>query len=121
MFSAGVVIIELSTGNCPNPGPEMRRRRAVPEEDRRADDLAAVRQQEIRQLAERCIVDDEAGRASAADMVVLCQALLETVQAPAEFTIVVHNVEAEQRVEMAVAVAMTLADVRKPLHPPARG
>ena len=119
MFSAGVVIIELNTGKQPNPGPEMRRRRAVPEEDRRADDMAAVHQPEIRQLAERCIVDDEADRASAAEMAGLCQALLDTVRAPADFTIVVHHVGDDQRMEMAVTVAMTMAEVRKP-SPPCR-
>ena len=121
VFSAGVVIVELNTGKCPQPGPnkirEGRRRVCVPEEERRADDMAAVRHPEIRQLADRCIVDDEADRASAAEMVVLCRALLEMVRAPAEFTIVVNNVEADQRVEMAVTVAMTLAEVRTPSPP----
>ena len=116
-----MTISPTAVGKSPNPGPETvregRRRICVPEEDRRADDMAAVRQPEIRQLAERCIVDDEADRASAAEMAGLCQALLETVRAPADFTIVVHHVGDDQRMEMAVTVAMTLAEVRKPSLP----
>ena len=37
-------------------------RRAVPEEERRADDMAAVRHPPVRELAARCIVDDEETR-----------------------------------------------------------
>ena len=47
VFSAGVVMVELSSGAPPRPGPELRRegriRVSVPEEERRAADLAAVR------------------------------------------------------------------------------
>ena len=65
VFSAGVVVVEMSSGVPPNPGPEMRQRVAVPEEQRRASDMAAVRQAEILAIARQCIVDDPEGRASA--------------------------------------------------------
>ena len=73
VFSGGVVMVEMSTGTGPNPGPEMRkegrRRVGVPEEERRAADLAAVRHPVIAELARRCIVDDDGERADAAEIV----------------------------------------------------
>ena len=66
MFSAGVVMVEMDTGRLPSPGPEHRRegrrRVVVEEEERRAGDIAAVRHPEVRQLAVRCIVDDDRAR-----------------------------------------------------------
>ena len=63
VFSAGVVAVELNTGQMPRPGPEARkvgrRREFVAEEERRANDIAAIRHPEISELVQRCIVDDE--------------------------------------------------------------
>ena len=53
-----------------------RQRVAVPEEERRAKDIAAVRHPEIRQIVTRCIVDDDAARATAAAIVKICHLLL---------------------------------------------
>jgi serine/threonine protein kinase len=118
VFSAGVTIVELSTSKPPAPGPELRRigreRVAVPETERRAADLAAVRHPEIQALAHLCIVDDEVERAPAAELVRRCRALLEVLRTPvAEFTILVHHVETGRRLEMPVTVATTLAEVKQ--------
>ena len=55
VFSAGVVAAELSTGKTPNPGPAQRQqgrmRVGVAEEERRADDMAAIRHPEIAEIA----------------------------------------------------------------------
>ena len=72
VFSAGVVLVEMGSGRQPNPGPQVRRRQLVPEEVRRAEDMAAVRQPQILDLARRCIVDNEAERASAVELAKLC-------------------------------------------------
>ena len=57
VFSAGVVTAELGTGKTPNPGPAQRRqgrmRVGVPEEERRADAMAAIRHPEIAEIAPR--------------------------------------------------------------------
>ena len=53
-----------------------RQRVAVPEEERRAKDIAAVHHPEIRQIVTRCIVDDDAARATAAAIVKICHLLL---------------------------------------------
>ena len=66
--------VELNTSKVPRPKPH-RNSHVVPEEKRRAADLAAVRNHEIRLLSERCIVDDSAVRASVAEMVLMCRAL----------------------------------------------
>ena len=68
-------MIEMDTGRLPRPGPEVRRRRLVPEEERRQEDMAAVRHPEILQLAGRCIVDDESMRADATEMAAAVEAL----------------------------------------------
>jgi serine/threonine protein kinase len=72
VFSAGVVMIEMSARSTPNPGPETRReggrRMMVPEEERRAADLERVRHPVILELAARCIVDDDEQRADAAEI-----------------------------------------------------
>ena len=75
VFSAGVVLVEMGSGRQPNPGPQVRRRQLVPEEVRRAEDMAAVRQPNIVELARRCIVDNEGARASAAELAELCGAM----------------------------------------------
>jgi hypothetical protein len=80
VFSAGVVLIEMGSGRQPNPGPQMRRRQHVPEEERRAEDVAAVHHPEISDLARRCIVDDEAARAAAPEIQRLCAAALRAQQ-----------------------------------------
>ena len=72
VFSAGVVLIEMGSGRQPNPGPQIRRRQLVPEEERRAEDMRAVHHSQIAELARRCIVDDEGARASAAELERLC-------------------------------------------------
>ena len=71
VFSAGVVVVEMGSGNPPNPGPEMRQRLAVPEEERRAADLAAVRHPMILAFARNCIVDNPDDRATAEHMMTL--------------------------------------------------
>ena len=90
VFSAGVVMVELNTGRCPNPGPEFagkgRRRACVMEEDRRKDDIDAVRHPEVKAMAVRCIVDDDAERAGAAEIAQSCRHLLQEVQTPLPMT-----------------------------------
>lgn len=81
VFSAGVVLIETNTGQTPNPGPakrkEGRRRVDIPEEERRAADLAAVRHPKVLKLANRCIVNHEPERADAEEMCVRSLALVK--------------------------------------------
>jgi serine/threonine protein kinase len=43
VFSAGVVVIEVNSGLVPDPGPLLRNRVAVPEEQRRAASIASMR------------------------------------------------------------------------------
>ena len=83
VFSLGVTAAEISTGRCPAPGPEMvrqgRRRVVVPEEERRADDIRMVTDDDLRtRVVERCITDDPADRADAAQMVAACRQLQRT-------------------------------------------
>jgi large subunit ribosomal protein L40e len=83
VFSLGVTAAEIATGRCPAPGPEMvregRRRVAVPEEERRADDIRAVADDDLRtQVVARCITDDPAERGDAAEMVAACRQLQRT-------------------------------------------
>lgn len=87
VFSAGVVLVEMSSGVAPNPGPEMRQRMAVPEEERRASDMAAVRQREILAIARRCIVDDPEERASAQHIVAMYAEALHDAQRRAPITV----------------------------------
>ena len=82
-FSLGVAAAEIASGRCPAPGPEMRRegrrRVAVPEEERRAEDIRAVANDDLRaQVIQRCITDDPAERADAAEMVAACRQLQRT-------------------------------------------
>jgi eukaryotic-like serine/threonine-protein kinase len=64
MFSVGVVMCEMSASRRPNPGPEIDRRnmRVVPEEERRAADIALMRDQQLRDIVEHLIVDEMADR-----------------------------------------------------------
>eukprot|EP01044_Picomonas_judraskeda_P008106 COSAG03_NODE_905_length_5401_cov_2.949830_3_plen_866_part_00 len=87
IFSAGVMAAEIATGRCPAPGPEMemmmvagrQRRVAVPEEQRREDDIRAVADDELRtRIVEKCITDDPGERADAAEMVAACRQLQRT-------------------------------------------
>ena len=80
VFSAGVVLVEMGSGRQPNPGPQMRRRQHVPEEERRAEDMGAVHHPQISDLARRCVVDDEAARAAAPEIQRLCAAALRAQQ-----------------------------------------
>ena len=80
IFSCGVAAAEIATGRCPSPGPEMAReggrRVVVPEEERRREDIQAVADDEFRaSVVERCITDDPADRADAAQMVAACRQL----------------------------------------------
>ena len=85
VFSAGVVAVEMSSGKSPNPGPALRKqgrtRVAVPEEDRRASDIAAVRHEQIKAIARRCIIDDDEQRAPAAEMRQQCDEMLTAFRA----------------------------------------
>lgn len=82
VFSMGVVMVECSSRESPCPGPTMRKmgrlRVAVPEEERRAADIAAARARnpEIAELALHCIVDFVEDRADAASVLALCEAQL---------------------------------------------
>jgi hypothetical protein len=83
IFSCGVTAAEIATGRSPSPGPEMvregRRRVAVPEEERRGEDIRAVANDGLRtEVVERCITDDPDGRATAAQMVAACRQLQRT-------------------------------------------
>ena len=116
VFSAGIVLIEVASGRQPNPGPEMRRRRAVPEEERRAADLAAVRSPEIVELARRCVVDDQDARADATEMVGRCRALVRVAEAPAvRVTLLVRNVSDGRQLSLRVTAGTPIADVRRRL------
>jgi serine/threonine protein kinase len=79
IFSLGVIIIEMDSGRQPNPGPEMRRRgrqfMGVPEAERRAADLAAMRHPRLRELAVACIDDAEERRPTAARVLELLQGM----------------------------------------------
>ena len=85
VFSAGVVAVELNTGKSPNPGPawrkQGRKRVSVDDEERRAVDIAAVRHPQIDAIAKRCVVDDDADRADAAEMLSKCVEMLDLVRA----------------------------------------
>ena len=120
VFSAGVVVIEVNTGRQPNPGPEARRegrrRVFVDEEERRAGDLAAVRSPEVLELARRCIVDDEAERADAAEMVRRCRGLIGVVEAPVvRITLFVMNLADGQRLRLQVNSGTQVTELKRRL------
>ena len=79
IFSAGVLAAEIATGAGPSPGPEMvrqgRQRVAVPEEDRRAADIAAAPDELRVAVVARCIRDDPAERPTAGHLVTACREL----------------------------------------------
>lgn len=76
VFSAGVVAVEVDTGRLPNPLPDHRReghrRVLVLEEERRAEDMSAIRGAEAQTIARRCIVHDPDKRADAAEILQQC-------------------------------------------------
>ena len=90
-FSFGIALAEMSSGKQPSPGPEMRReggrRVGVPEEERRAADIAAVRHVEVRVVVQRCVVDDPQARATAAEMLEHCRSQLAVVREPPRITV----------------------------------
>ena len=76
VFSAGVVLVEMSSGKQPNPGSQWRddaRTVLVPEDERRRDDLSAMRgSDELAMIAQQCIADRPADRADAVRSLVSC-------------------------------------------------
>ena len=120
VFSAGVVAVELNTGCVPKPGPEAkkvgRRRVFVDEEERRAGDMARIRDPEIRAIAARCIVDDEEARADASEIAEYCRELLRAVSsAPPETTIVVSH-SGGNKTKIAVSAATEVWHVKQQLE-----
>ena len=81
VFSAGVVMAEVSSGQAPRPGPrEVRRgargrREVVPEDERRADDIGAMRNPELEPIVRLCVVDFDEERADAAAVLVELEGL----------------------------------------------
>ena len=122
VFSAGVVMVELNTGTQPNPGPAMRQqgrqRLAVPEEERRAADLAAIRDAPIEELVARCVVDDEAARASAAEMRGRCVALAGEREASATrtTTIFVKDMSTQSMLSLPAQLATTIAELKRQIQ-----
>ena len=114
VFSAGVVAVEVSTQRQPNPGPEMQRhggrRVFVPEEQRRAADIAAVRHPIVAEVVARTVVDDEAARADAADIHRLCLQRLQAARPAREATVQVQ-VQGGQRVSVPVHGATKIAEL----------
>ena len=124
VFSAGVLAVEMNTGAIPNPGPEMRRegrkKLHVDEEERRADDMAAIRNGEIRVLAERCVVDYDADRADASEMVRRCAELRAQManaaaEAASETTLLVQQVQMRVKIPVQVTARLTLGAVKQKL------
>lgn len=117
VFSAGVVVCEVSTGRRPQPGPPWRQqgreRVAVPEEERRAADLAAVRHETVAALAARCIVDHQDARASAAEMVARCTDLIGDREAVARRTkLFVKNISDGRTITVAANTATTVLQLK---------
>eukprot|EP01043_Picozoa_sp_COSAG02_P067715 COSAG02_NODE_10979_length_1819_cov_1.929070_1_plen_545_part_00 len=114
VFSAGVVAVEVSTQRQPNPGPEMQRhggrRVFVPEEQRRAADIAAVRHPVVAEVVARTVVDDEAARADAADIHRLCLERLQAARPAREATVQVQ-VRGGQRVSVPVYGSSKIAEL----------
>ena len=81
MFSLGVVACEMSSGRPPNPGPSilrvsLRELRPIPENERRASDIAAIQHAEIRELVGHLVLDDEAQRWNAIQVQSFLQSIL---------------------------------------------
>ena len=117
VFSAGVVLIETNTGQIPNPGPakrkEGRRRVDIPEEERRAADLAAVRHPEVRELASRCIVDYDEERADAAEMLARCLVLGGEDAPVRSSSIFMVNISSRQRIRLDVNATTTVNHLKR--------
>ena len=68
MFSLGVMACEMSSSRPPNPGAQIVARRVIPERERRASDLAAIRHEELRELVDHLVVDEADQRWKATDV-----------------------------------------------------
>jgi hypothetical protein len=117
VFSAGVVMIETNTGQHPKPGPakrkEGRRRVDIPEEERRAADLASVRHPEVHELVCRCIVDFDEERADAAEMMARCSALIQAEALLRPTSIFVMNLTTRQRIQLDATDATSVAELKR--------
>jgi serine/threonine protein kinase len=85
MFSVGVVMCEMSSRTRPNPGPEMARidkwtSRHVPEEERRAADIALMQDQQLRDIVEHLIVHEMADRWNAKQTLERLQQVMQLLQ-----------------------------------------
>jgi serine/threonine protein kinase len=82
MFSFGVVMCQMSSGQKPAPGPESEKisrynMRVVLEQDRRADNLRAMRDQCLRELACRLIQHEMSDRLDAKETLAILKQLRE--------------------------------------------
>ena len=117
---------------APRPGPENRKlnglRIAVPEEERRAEDMVAMRHACLVQLAALCVVDDDEQRADAETMLFQSSALLkkharqadeeegEGEEVEGRMTLVVHisaQAGAGERVMLQVTARTTMAQLKQ--------
>ena len=114
VFSAGIVAVEISTQRQPNPGPEMQRqggrRVFVPEEQRRAADIAAVRHPFVAEVVGLTVVDDEATRADAATIHRLCLERLQAARPAREATVHV-KVHGGRRISVLVQGTTKIAEL----------
>ena len=118
VFSAGVVAIEISSGQQPAPGPELMRlpagggrRVAVLEEERRAEDIAAVRHPVVAEIVRRSVVDDESARSDASSLHALCTARLEEFRPVADITVQIETWDA-QIVPVVIGGTATIRELR---------
>lgn len=114
VFSAGIVAVEINTQRQPNPGPEMQRqggrRVFVPEEQRRAADIAAVRHPFVAEVVGLTVVDDEAARADAATIHRLCLERLRAARPAREATVHV-KVNGGRRISVLVQGTTKIAEL----------
>ena len=114
VFSAGIVAVEISTQRQPNPGPEMQRqggrRVFVPEEQRRAADIVAVRHPFVAEVVKLTVVDDEAARANAATIHRLCLERLQAARPAREATVHV-KVHGGRRISVLVQGTTKIAEL----------
>ena len=84
MFSLGVTIIHIVTGQLSRPQPLLYivngERRTRPETERRKRDIDAIRQPEVRRLVEDLLHDDPARRSVAEDVLARLIAIHRTVR-----------------------------------------